>query len=596
MCGLTAIFSYGTKASLVDFQELQKITDSMIQRGPDGRGLWISNDKQIGLGHRRLSIIDLDDRASQPMLIIGRNGSKSKYIITFNGEIYNFKQLRLDLEAEGINFGTESDTEVILRLYERDGPDMVKKLRGMFALAIWDESANELFLARDPYGIKPLYYADNGQVFRAASQVKALLTGKNIDTSPNPAGHVGFFLFGSLPEPHTLFKNIFSFPAGCWMRIKKGIGREIFNYYDISQKLINSNHDLGPVDLREIIMDSIRHHFVADVPVGIFLSAGIDSTSLLGLATECQSSEIKTITLGFEEFRGEANDEVLLAEAAASQYGTQHHTAYISKADFDGAYDDIMVNMDQPTIDGINTYFVAREAKAQGLKVAISGLGGDELFGGYNTFKQVPELVNIMKIFPMHDVLGKLLRILFFPVVSKFVTSKMFGVMELGGSFGGAYFLRRGLYMPWEISGLMDPDMAEEGLTTLALLEKLNESCSSISEPLKKVAALESIFYLRNQLLRDSDWSGMAHSVEIRLPLVDSTLLEILAPSILCDGGLTKHQLAGTPLNSLPQSIMSRGKTGFSIPVEKWTEKANYTNDRGLRHWAKMVYASAISF
>ena len=167
---------------------------------------------------------------------------------------------------------------------------------------------------------------------------------------------------------------------------------------------------------------------------------------------------------------------------------------------------------------------------------------------------------------------------------------------SLGGSFGGAYFLRRGLYMPWEISKLMDPDMAEEGLATLGLLEKLNESCSSIAEPLKKVAALETIFYLRNQLLRDSDWSGMAHSLEIRLPLVDSVLFEGLVPLLLCDGGLTKHQLAGTPLNPLPRSITSRKKTGFSIPVDKWTEKSNHDNDRGLRYWAKTVYASAISF
>ena len=182
MCGLTALFSYGRNAPMVDSAELEVITDSMVMRGPDGRGIWLSGDKRVGLGHRRLSIIDLSERASQPMEVGGQSQVGSKYYITYNGEIYNFRELREDLKSTGVSFLTDSDTEVIARLYERYGSDMLSLLRGMFAFAIWDENKRELFLARDPYGIKPLYYSDNGQVFRAASQVKALIAGRNIDT------------------------------------------------------------------------------------------------------------------------------------------------------------------------------------------------------------------------------------------------------------------------------------------------------------------------------------------------------------------------------------------------------------------------------
>ena len=207
MCGLAAIFSYADGAPPIDREELERINEHMISRGPDGEGLWMSEDGRIGLAHRRLAIIDPGPSGAQPMAFQGNH-------ITFNGEIYNFRDLRQQLIAQGRNLKTNSDTEVLLQLYDRDGPDMLNRLRGMFAFAIWDEARQGLFMARDPYGIKPLYYADDGKTLRVASQVKALRAGGAISNAPNPAGHVGFFTLGYVPEPHTIFADIKALPAG----------------------------------------------------------------------------------------------------------------------------------------------------------------------------------------------------------------------------------------------------------------------------------------------------------------------------------------------------------------------------------------------
>jgi len=592
MCGLCALYAYGEDAPPVDAAELKSINDAMFRRGPDGAGSWISDDHRVGLAHRRLAIIDLSDAAAQPMALKAPDGSAPRYHITYNGEIYNFRELRRGLEQRGVVFSTESDTEVILRLYEHDGVDMLPKLRGMFAIAIWDSVDRTLFLARDPYGIKPLYYADDGRTLRAASQVKALLAGGNIDTSPRPAGHVGYFLFGSVPDPHTLFAGISALSAGHWMRVGQNGNRQTGRFFDITEVLANPISD-ADVDLREALLDSVRHHFVADVPVGVFLSAGLDSTSIMALAAECQGEGLKSITLGFDEFGGDARDEVPLAEAVAQVYGTDHYTQRVTGADFDEALDDILDAMDQPTLDGANTYFVARAARQAGLKVALSGLGGDELFGGYDTFRQVPELARRVSMIPASTSLGKLFRHLSAPFVGRALSPKIPGVIEYGGTYGGSYLLRRGLFMPWELPKVMDVELARQGLLDLAPMEKLEQTHAPISEPQRKVAALETAFYMRNQLLRDSDWAGMANSLEIRVPLVDPVLLKTLLPVILKPGGLTKRDMALTPKTALPDQVLNRAKTGFCIPVDRWVQERSGVQNRGFRGWAKAVYESA---
>jgi len=596
MCGLCALYAYDHNAPPVDATELKSINDAMFRRGPDGEGQWISDDQRVGLGHRRLAIIDLSDAAAQPMTVAGPGGTAPRFHITYNGEIYNFRALRNDLEQAGVTFNTESDTEVILRLYERHGADMLTMLRGMFAIVIWDKLERTFFLARDPYGIKPIYYADDGHTFRVASQVKALLAGGQIDTAPNPAGHAGFFVFGSVPDPHTLFAGVSALPAGHWMQISANGNRRTQRFFDISTELANlPAHPSAEanVDLREALLDSVRHHFVADVPVGVFLSAGLDSTSIAALAAECQGERLQTITLGFDEYANDDRDEVALAEDVAKVYGTDQHTERVSRADFDEAVDDILEAMDQPSLDGVNTYFVARAAHRKGLKVALSGLGGDELFGGYDTFHQVPDMVRRIGRIPASNTLGKLFRKLSAPFMGNFMSPKAPGVFEYGGTYGGAYLLRRGLYMPWELPKVMDVDMARQGLVDLAPMPMLEQVSQPLTEPKRKIAALESAFYMRNQLLRDSDWAGMANSLEIRVPLVDPVLLKTVLPAILKPGGLSKRDMALTPRTPLPDRVINRPKTGFCIPVDRWAEDRSGVQDRGFRGWAKTVYAAA---
>src|SRR5947199_7685080 len=305
MCGIAGIFSYHDAAPLVDRQELLRIREAMLARGPDGAGLWMSADERTGLAHRRLAIIDLSDAGAQPMAT-----ADARLHITFNGEIYNYRELRRELEARGYRFQSNFDTEVLLHLYADRGADMVHAVRGMYAFAIWDEREKDLFLARDPFGIKPLYYADNGEVLRFASQVKALLKGGAVDTAPEPAGSVGFLVWGSVPEPYTLYKGIRSLPAGAYVRATRAGRVSITRFFDIGDEFrraecAQSASVLNAWEiLKEASADTVRHHLVSDVPVGLFLSAGLDSTTMAGLASMQANTTLNAITLGFREFDG----------------------------------------------------------------------------------------------------------------------------------------------------------------------------------------------------------------------------------------------------------------------------------------------------
>ncbi|MGR9074182.1 MAG: asparagine synthase (glutamine-hydrolyzing), partial [Gammaproteobacteria bacterium] len=413
MCGVAGIFSYSNASPLVDREELRTIRDHMRARGPDGKGEWYSDDNRVGLGHRRLSIIDLSERGAQPMA-----SQDGKLVVSFNGEIYNYRQLRNDLEAKGRVFRSDSDTEVLLHLYDEKGEAMLQELRGMFAFALWDARKNALLLARDPYGIKPLYYADDGGTLRIASQVKAILAGGKVSRQTEPAGLAGFYLFGSVPEPWTLYREISAVPAGGYLWAgKTGLSKPV-NYFSITGVWAEAEGaavEAGPQEqVREALLDSVRHHLVADVPVGAFLSSGIDSGTLVGLMDEVKNRElissghkgrrgaeidsIQTITLAFEEFRGRHDDESPLAAKIAERYGARHVTRYVTEREFRKDLPKILEAMDQPTIDGINTWFVAKAAKEQGLKVAVSGVGGDELFGGYPSFRDIPKWVSRLKI------------------------------------------------------------------------------------------------------------------------------------------------------------------------------------------------------
>jgi asparagine synthase (glutamine-hydrolysing) len=539
------------------------------------------------------------------------NGDGSLRVV-YNGEIYNYQALRDALEARGYAFQSDTDTEVLLHLYAEKGRDMTEDLRGMYAFALWDAERGGLFCARDPYGIKPLYVADTGRALHVASQVRALREIEDVDTGKNPAGHVGYFLWGHVPEPHTLYEGIRAVPAGhtLWADAQ-GVRKEQFAGIPEALAAADSSvqagsartngaptngvapaadHDAVQDELREALLDTVRHHMVADVDVGLFLSAGLDSATLLALASEV-TNRLRTVTLGFEEFRGTNDNEVPGAERLAERYETDHQTVWVTQQDFADAHDDFLAAMDQPTNDGANSYFVSRVAQQAGLKVALSGLGGDELFGSYPSFTQIPRLVSTVGRIPGAATIGKGLRAVTAPVIKHMTSPKYAGLLEYGTDYAGAYLLRRGLYMPWELPDVLDPDLAREGWEQLQTLARLRETTAGIQDEHLRVTALNSCWYMRNQLLRDTDWASMAHSLEVRTPLVDWTLLRRLAP-LIATHGLSKADMARTPKQPLPEDLLNRPKSGFWVPMREWllADRPEYKDARGRRGWVQYVY------
>ncbi len=596
MCGIAAIFVYDSSVPGVDEGELVAIRDRMAARGPDGEGLWLDRSRRIGLGHRRLSIIDVSSAGAQPMLL-----PEQQLAITFNGEIYNYRELRAGLEKQGRQFRSHCDTEVLLHLYAEHGEAMLDKLRGMFAFALWDGVKQSLFLARDPFGIKPLYWADDGKTLRVASQVKALLAGGHIDTAPEPAGHVGFFLWGHVPDPYTLYRGIRSLPAGHCLMLDRHGRKRLRAFCSIHGLLAEAEANGGKSEMRpppsgllaSSLRDSIRHHLVADVPVGVFLSSGLDSTTIAALAAEF-GGRLRTITLGFEEYRGTPSDETPLAEEVARHYGTNHQTIWVTRKDFENDLHRLFHAMDQPSTDGVNSYFISRAAAQAGLKVALSGVGGDELFGSYPSFQEIPRAVSRLRPFAACPPLGRAFRAVSAPVLKHLTSPKYAGLLEYGGTYGGAYLLRRGMFMPWELPDILDADLVREGWSELQTLGALQATLADLQSPLLKVSALEMTWYMRNQLLRDTDWASMEHSLEVRTPLVDARLLQALGPMLAAQPRPTKRDMAKTPRSPLPASVLDRPKTGFTVPVRQWLREAfdpSPGKERGLRGWSREVYS-----
>lgn len=599
MCGINGIFAYHYAANLVDRAELVRTRDHMAARGPDGKGEWMSDDGRAGFGHRRLSIIDLSDAGAQPM-----HSANGRLTVTFNGEIYNYRELRRGLEAKGYMFQSNSDTEVLLHLYAEKGDAMVHDLRGMFAFAIWDADQRQIFLARDPYGIKPLYYCDDGWTFRFASQVKALLAGGAISKDPEPAGIVGFYLWGSVPEPFTTYQSIRALPAGMTLRVDRIGAHGPHRFHSIAQVYRDAESARGRPPLlaqaqdqiRQALLDSVRHHLVADVPVGAFLSSGVDSGALVGLMRDVGQQDIQTVTLAFEEFRGRPDDEAPLAEEVARQYGTRHTTRVVTRSEFEADLPRLLAAMDQPSIDGINTWFVSKAAKELGLKVAVSGLGGDELLGGYPSFRDIPRWVRRFAFASLVPGLGRASRAMIGRVAETLGASpKVAGLVELGGSYAGAYLLKRGLFLPWELSDLLDHEVVRAGLRRLAPLRMVRQAIGPAPKnAFARVATLEASLYMRNQLLRDTDWASMAHALEIRVPLVDHVLLRQVAPFAgTLPEGAAKRMLAAAPAGGLPAAIVDRPKTGFTTPIERWMQGHMAASVSGGRknpsscHWSR---------
>jgi asparagine synthase (glutamine-hydrolysing) len=594
MCGINAIFAYGGAAPAVDREEVIATRECMHSRGPDAGDAWFSDDGRVGLGHRRLAIIDLSPGGAQPKHF-------NQLTIVFNGEIYNYRELRAQLEARGRRFTSQSDTEVLLQMYEEKQEAMLGELRGMFTIALWDGARRRMLLARDPYGIKPLYFADDGATIRVASQVRALIAGGNVSTQFDPAGAAGFFLRGTVPEPFTMYRDVRALPAGSFLYADASGVREPVQYFSIAATLrdaVDAGTHFTENERREIVHDavleSVRYHMVADVPVGAFLSAGIDSTAVVALARESGADDLQTMTLRFEEYRGRVNDEAPLAAIVARQYGVRHSIQELTLADFRSELPRIFAAMDQPTVDGLNSYFISKAAHALGLKVALSGAGGDELFGGYTSFRDIPRWMPVTSVLARIPKLGDAVHRLNAALSkrSRHISPKMGEIVRYGGSYAGAYLVKRGRFLSSELPSLLGDDIAREGLARLDLLHLIERAVTpDPGNPFARVAALESSLYLRNQLLRDMDWASMAHSLEVRVPLVDAHLLRKVAPALVTSRERGKQLLAAAARPPLPAEVRERRKTGFTLPIKEWlTQESSGPVEFGKRSWARKVY------
>lgn len=554
MCGIAGLLGMTFASDQID-QILRRMQTALKHRGPDDRGTYVSLDRQAALAHTRLSILDLSPAGQQPM-----SSSDGRYWITFNGEIYNFRQLRSQLEAQGEQFQSQTDTEVILKLYQRWGQLCLNHLRGMFAFAIWDDWEKTCFLARDPLGIKPLYYWKNGATLAFASEVSALLASGLPSVDLSLAGLYGYLISGSVPEPHTLIQGIHCLQAGHWLHWQAG-NLNLAQYWKIQFE----PQPIAPVEaeakVRAALVDSIQHHLVSDVPVGLFLSGGIDSCVILALAHQAQSQPIRTYSIGFEE---PAWNEANLAQQVAQQFGSDHReytlTAAIGRSLLPGFLD----SLDQPTIDGFNTFCVARLAHGDGTKVVMSGLGGDELFGGYRSFQHVPRLVqwgqHLQRLPPLKAGLGLGLS------WSQSAKIRRVGdFLQQPPTIEAAYRSFRGIFSHREACAIVRQYLPDQPLPDrpppLAVMD--HSSADEISH-------LEISRYLRNQLLRDSDVMSMAWGLELRVPLLDRDLLEAIAPIPSPLRLAAGKRLLTQAVPELPQWIVNRPKQGFSFPFDRW--------------------------
>lgn len=557
MCGIFGVINFDGKP--VDQQKLITARDTMFHRGPDDEGIYISQEGNMGFGFRRLAIIDLSPNGHQPMTT-----PDGRYTIVFNGEIYNYRELSEECRAKNVELKSKSDTEILLYLYVLEGEKCLHKLRGMFAFAIWDDVEKKLFAARDRFGIKPFYYLYNKNEFIFSSELKAIKYYKNKILTNSIKAIDAFLRTGSVPEPMTIYEETFALPAGNYLMIKnnKLEIKRWWNFFDMTagKDLHKIYNDKAKEEILNSLMDTTKAHLVADVEVGVFLSGGIDSTAILSLMRKAKHENIKTVSIVFP---GSKLDESMYSDLAAKEFNTNHYRYPITEEQFFSGLDGFFNSIDQPTVDGINTYFVSKAANDLGLKVVLSGLGGDELFGGYPSFKYIPIIERIKKYYKKSSVNKGAVNLLFnfagekIPLkVKDYVRSK---------NTNNPYFLFRSLFTQGELDELgwkYKCDSIYETEDSLNLFNAVN------------ISYLESTLYMKNQLLRDSDIFSMAHSLELRVPFVDHLLYKSYLPFLQKGNSFLSHKrLFINLVGNIPKPIHNRKKMGFTFPFEEWLRK-----------------------
>lgn len=485
-----------------------------------------------------------------------------RYTITFNGEILNFHELRRSLERRGVRFHTRCDTEVILRAFEADGPACVPLLRGMFAFALWDEREQTCLLARDRFGIKPLYYHHHDGRLIFASEVKALIASGLVSRDLDVDGLFGYFLTGTVPEPHTLLHNVHCLEAGTYAVWKDG-RLAPHKYWDLHFADVQA--DVDPVTrVRAALIDSVDHHFISDAPVGVFLSGGVDSTALVGLASQHRDRELHTFSLAFP---GWSEDEGAVARRTAAHFRT-HHTEWA----IDGATANVLFNgflsaSDQPSIDGLNTFAVSRLAREHGMKVVLSGLGGDELFAGYKSFDEVPRLAAVNRALsyagPLRIAAGEGLQRL----ASSPRWRRLGDVLTQPPDLASTYTGFRGVFTHAEAAALVRCHVDDDSRESR---EPGDEGAVADPTPRDAICRLELTRYMRNQPLRDSDTMSMAWGLELRVPFLDGPLVDALSTipaGVRLQPG-KRFLLQAVP--EVPEWVATQPKRGFMFPFERW--------------------------
>jgi len=550
---------------------------ALAHRGPDGSGAWHAPDGQVLFVHRRLAIIDPGPGGVQPMAT-----PDGRFQIVFNGEIYNYRALREELRSRGERFTTGSDTEVLLRLVSRGGAAGLADLRGMFAFACWDTVDRSLFVARDRFGIKPLYIAAGTHHIAFASELGAIRASHLASGETSAAGVLAFLRWGSVPPPLTIQRGVEMLAPGTWRRWRLD-GREERGVFADARAVYagdsGARDEARPDDVQAFrsevapaVRESVRAHLVADVPVGVFLSGGIDSGALVSCATSVGAANLQTFTVGFDD----ESSELERARSVAERFGTTHHELHVDPAEVARDLPAVLARLDQPTVDAVNAYYVSRAVAAAGIKAVLSGTGGDELFGGYPSFRRLPRALAAKHAAgPLWPVVGSVGGV-FMP---ERLRARWRHFAATNGSLIEAYRVQRGFFLPGEIASLAGPALLDTAVWRDAneQVEQVERALLSPAGPERTpaaVARLESRLYLGSQLLRDLDVMSMAHGLEVRVPFVDHALVGSVWPRLALHRDLMtgKRLLAEALDRPLPEAIVRHPKQGFTLPFARWME------------------------
>ena len=569
MCGITGIINFNNAP--ISENVLIGMSNALSHRGPDDTGVYINKIKTVGLAHKRLSIIDPSSAGHQPMC-----NEDGTLWITYNGEIYNYPDLRNRLKNSGHTFKSNSDTETIVHAYEEWGIEaLLRKLRGMFTFAIYDTKSQRLIIARDRLGIKPIYYSHNNDTVIFASEIKAILKFNSVLKKIDFQSAGLFLLHGSIPAPKTIYKGISALEPGHFLAINRN-GLRKKRYYDPRKtfsdtSLLKISEEDAVERVRSCLNETIKCHLISDVPVGAFLSGGIDSTAVAALMREAEHKPIKTVSIVFPDT---PYDEAKYAKLAARRFETEHVEIEVNGKNMIEHLDKILGSMDQPTINGVNTYFVSWATAQAGLKVAMSGVGGDEIFGGYPSFTQIPKLYNFLRVLSWVPF-GRKAACSIVKNYEKSVMAKLYSMLSSAPSIPDIYLNYRGVFTQEQIKKLLRPDIAREALEDIEPCSFLPD-CSKTNSKFNQVSLLEITSYMRNQLLRDTDVFSMAHSLEVRVPFVDHILVELLAKISVkykAKKDTPKMLLIKALNKKLPEEIIFRPKMGFTFPFDLWLRK-----------------------